>query len=53
MKYLNRLSDLLLILSRVAAAPDILWVPVGENAERDVPNVTVPPLDPDTRKKEW
>jgi hypothetical protein len=32
---------------------DILWVPGGEHGERDVPNVTAPPLDPDNHKKEW
>jgi cob(I)alamin adenosyltransferase len=58
-KYLNRLSDLLFILSRVASTDshggtgDVLWVPGGEHGERDFPKVTVPPLDPDNRKKEW
>jgi hypothetical protein len=28
-------------------------VPGGEHGERDFPKVTVPPLDPDNRKKEW
>jgi hypothetical protein len=58
-RYLNHLSDLLFILSRVASTDshggtgDILWVPGGEHGERDFPKVTVPPLDPDNRKKEW
>ena len=58
-KYLNRLSDLLFILSRVAntdshgGTGDILWVPGGEHGERDFPKVTAPPLDPDNCKKEW
>jgi hypothetical protein len=58
-KYLDRLLDLLFILSRVASTDshggtgDILWVPGGEHGERDFPKVTVPPLDPDNRKNEW
>jgi hypothetical protein len=27
--------------------------PGGEHGERDFPKVTVPPLDPDNRKKAW
>jgi hypothetical protein len=51
-KYLNRLSDLLFILSRVAdtdshgGAGDILRVPGGDHGERDFPKVTAPPLHP-------
>ena len=58
MKYLNRLPELLFILSPVASTDscgssgDVLWVPGGESGERDFPKVTVPPLDPDKRK-EW
>lgn len=58
-KYFNRLSDLLFILSRVASTDshggtgDILWGPGGEHGERDSPKGTVPPLDPDNRKTEW
>jgi cob(I)alamin adenosyltransferase len=58
-KHLNRLSDLLFILSRVAntdshgGTGDILWVPGGEHGERDFPKVTAPPLDPGNRKTEW
>ena len=57
MKYLNRLSDLLLILPPVASTDlhggtgDILWMPGGEHDERDFPKVTVPPLDPTTVRR--
>ncbi len=57
-KYLNRLSDLLFILFRVASTDShggtsaILWCPVGSMGGRDFPKVTAP-LDPDSRKKEW
>ena len=41
-KYLNRLSDLLFILSRVAnPGGDVLWQPGGERAEAPIDRSTV------------